>query len=106
MNTKFLPIGTVVSLKGANKKLMITGFCMYNKENNNQMYDYCGCLFPEGIINTEKISLFNHEQIERIYYLGLQNDEEIIFKKQLTSAFENRNSNNTNQTPTQQSTQQ
>ena len=79
MNTKFLPIGTVVSLKGANKKLMITGFCMYNKKNNNQMYDYCGCLFPEGIINTEKISLFNHEQIERIYYLGLQNDEEIIF---------------------------
>ena len=52
MNTKFLPIGTVVSLKGANKKLMITGFCMYNKENNNQMYDYCGYHFPEGINNT------------------------------------------------------
>lgn len=28
--------------------------------------------------------------------------EEIIFKKQLISAYENRNSNNTNQTPTQQ----
>ena len=36
---KYLPIGTVVMLKGGKKRVMITGFCsMPNEENNKISY--------------------------------------------------------------------
>ena len=80
---KFLPIGTVVMLKGGTKRLMITGFCMMDKNNKDKMYDYCGCLYPEGIISSEQTALFDHEQIEKIDHLGLSDDDEKAFKEKL-----------------------
>lgn len=94
MYGKFLPIGSVVLLKNAKKRLMITGFCMLDKNNNNKMYDYCGCIFPEGIINTNEIALFNHNQIEKIYYVGLQDKEAKEFNSKLIK-LSSSNENNT-----------
>lgn len=90
MQEKFLPIGTVVMLKGGTKRLMITGFCMYDKGNTQKMYDYCGCLYPEGTISSDQTALFNHEQIEKIYFIGLQDDEEKKFKEQLNELLANK----------------
>ncbi len=80
---KFLPIGTVVLLKGATKRLMITGFCSYDEQTRDKAYDYTGCLYPEGIISSKKMALFDHSQIEKIYYLGLRDKEEIEFKQKM-----------------------
>lgn len=88
MNNKyarFLPIGTVVLLKGAKKRLMITGFCSFDEEKKDKAYDYTGCLYPEGIISSKQMALFNHNQIEKIYYLGLQDQEEKSFKEKLNN---------------------
>lgn len=82
---KFLPIGTVVLLKGAKKRLMITGFCAYDEGKKDNVYDYTGCLYPEGVINSKEMALFNHSQIDKIYYLGLQDQEEKTFKQKLLS---------------------
>lgn len=80
---RFLPIGTVVLLKGGKKRLMITGFCSYDDATRDKAYDYTGCLYPEGIISSKQMALFNHSQIEKIYYLGLRDDEEKTFKRNL-----------------------
>ncbi len=80
---RFLPLGTVVLLKGAKKRLMITGFCSFDEEKKDKMYDYTGCLYPEGIITSKQMALFDHSQIEKIFYLGLRDNEEIEFKKKL-----------------------
>lgn len=80
---RFLPIGTVVLLKGGKKRLMITGFCSYDEAAKNKAYDYTGCLYPEGIISSKQMALFNHSQIEKIYYLGLRDEEEKEFKHNL-----------------------
>ena len=91
-NEKFLPVGTVVMLKGGKKRVMITGFCIENRTNNeNIMYDYCGCLYPEGFIDSEKNLLFNHDQIEKIYFKGYVDQEELDFKKNLKKLLESRN---------------
>ena len=82
MKDKYLPIGSVVLLKGSKKRLMITGFCIKDKDKDI-MYDYCGCLYPEGVIEPQKIALFNHEQIVKIYFIGLEDSSEIEFKKNL-----------------------
>ena len=81
---KFLPIGTVVMLAGGSKRLMITGFGAVTESNKEKIWDYSGCIYPEGFLSSEQICLFNHEQIEKIYYLGLAEDEEEkAFKKTL-----------------------
>ena len=87
---KYLPIGTVVLLKNATKRIMITGFCSREKNNSNsKIYDYCGCLYPEGFLTADKALLFDHSQIEKIYHIGLSNDdEEKQFKKNLKLAIE------------------
>ena len=95
---RFLPIGTVILLKGGKKRLMITGFCSYDNEKKDKAYDYTGCLYPEGIITNKQMALFNHSQIEKIFFLGYQDQEEKIFKQNLTNQvnkiIEKQNQNN------------
>ena len=74
MKEKYLPIGTVVRLKGATKKIMIIGYCPLEKEKN-EMYDYSACLYPEGLIDSSRILLFNHDKIEQVYFEGNSDEE-------------------------------
>lgn len=80
---KYLPVGTVVMLKGGKKRAMITGFCSMATEDKTKIYDYSGCLYPEGILKSDQTLLFNHEQIDKIYHLGLVDEEEKEFKQKL-----------------------
>ena len=73
---KFLPVGTVVMLKGGSKRVMITGFCSASQEEPDKVWDYTGCPYPEGYISSNQTCLFDHLQIEKIYHLGLAEDEE------------------------------
>lgn len=80
---KYLPIGTVVMLKGGKKRAMITGFCAVAGEDKSKIFDYLGCLYPEGFISANKTLLFNHDQIDKVYHLGLIDEEETQFKQRL-----------------------
>jgi len=82
MQEKLLPIGTVCTLKNQ-KKIMITGFIVCKPESPDVVYDYCGCLYPEGIIDSEVNFMFNHDRIEKIDYIGFINEDEKKFKEQL-----------------------
>ena len=91
MNEKYLPIGTVVLLKGAIRRLMITGFCINTKDNPDEIYDYLGCLYPQGVLTSEQNLVFNHEQIEKIYFMGYIDEEEKEFKDLLKKQIANMN---------------
>ena len=78
---KYLPVGTVVRLKGAEKRLMIIGFCVNTDTKEN--WDYSGCLYPEGLLSSDQIAVFDHSQISDVYYTGLVDEEEKEFKKNL-----------------------
>lgn len=95
---KYLPVGTVVLLKGGKKRTMITGFCASSNEEKNKIYDYSGCLFPEGIVSSNQTFLFDHSQIDKIYHMGLEDNEEKEFKVKLNQLIEkvNQNKNNMN----------
>ena len=83
MRNKFLPIGTVVLLKGGKKRAMITGFCSIAQENQEKIYDYSGCVYPEGYLSSNQVWLFDHDQIEKIFFVGFEDEEEIMFKDKL-----------------------
>ena len=81
---KYLPIGSIVLLKGATKKLMITGFLSMSNEEKDKVFDYAGVMFPEGAISNE-VALFNHDQIDKIYYIGYIDEEQKEFENVLKS---------------------
>lgn len=82
MNNKFLPVGTVVLLKDAKKKIMVSGFCCIS---DGKMYDYVGSLYPEGFVSKDNVLLFNHEDIGKIFYLGFANEENTNFMSTLNN---------------------
>ena len=75
-----LPIGSVVLLNEAEKKLMIIGILQRNGE---EVFDYVGCPYPEGLLDSENLFLFNHKDIAEISYLGFDNIERQIFIKKI-----------------------
>ncbi|MDE5889044.1 MAG: DUF4176 domain-containing protein [Bacilli bacterium] len=81
MKKGLLPIGTVVLLEGGTKKVMITGY--YSKaEGENKVYQYNGCIFPEGFMENV-FCLFDQHQIEEVFYKGLENEEYENYVKDL-----------------------
>ena len=90
MEGRFLPIVSVVRLKEGQKRLMITGFLQMEQDEKGQknIWDYSGCLYPEGMLTSEANYVFNHSQIEKVYFVGLVDEEEEEFKKKLEKAIE------------------
>ena len=86
MFTGVLPIGSVVLLKNSTKKLMIIGFAQVSASNPDKVYDYVGCVFPEGFIGPDQTFLFDSHQIEKIYAVGYQDEEQMNFKIRVDEA--------------------
>lgn len=85
----FLPIGTLVTLTGGNIKLMIHGrkqILVTDEERNGKMYDYLAVPYPEGYISPEYTYVFNHENIEKVIFEGMSDEEEKEFQKVLEKA--------------------
>ena len=90
MITGVLPIGSVVLLKNSTKRVMVIGFCQSESsdEGNQKIWDYAGCLYPEGYVSADKTFLFNGDQIEKIYAIGYQDEEQFEFKVQVDKVLE------------------
>ncbi|MBQ2640218.1 MAG: DUF4176 domain-containing protein [Bacilli bacterium] len=86
MNTKLLPIGSVVLLEGGEKKLMVTGFYTISDESPDEVYDYCGCLYPEGVISSDEVYVFNKDQIAEVSFIGYEDEEGKEFQENLLNA--------------------
>lgn len=82
-----LPIGSVVLLKEGEKKLMITGILQENGRLRKKQFDYLGVLYPEGHTGDQAF-LFNHEDIQEIYFRGYEDAEREAFLKELSTALE------------------
>lgn len=85
MKNRFLPIGSIVKLKNGQKEVMVTSYCIFptGKEIKNgqeveperKMYEYGGCIYPEGIIESNTSLAWNHSDIEEIIFEGYENED-------------------------------
>ena len=87
---KYLPLGSVVLLNGAKKRVMIIGFMVSSQGAEGKVFDYMGCVFPEGVISSEQSLVFNHNQIGQVFCLGYSDDEEKKFRNKLKSLENNK----------------
>lgn len=86
---KYLPLGTVVLLEGGTKRVMITGFATASSDDPDLIYDYAGCMYPQGFITSNQTVLFDHDQIQKIYHFGLIDPEWVEFQSNLKKFLEN-----------------
>jgi hypothetical protein len=66
----YYPVGTVVLLKEATHPIMIYGR-LQRRNNDKNVWDYVGCLYPEGYIGDDANIFFNADDIGSVVHRGL-----------------------------------
>lgn len=84
---ELLPIGSIVLLEGGKKRLMIYGI-KQNREDTKEEYDYIGVIYPEGNIGTKGQFLFNHKDIDQVYFRGYEDQERTEFVQKLSDYYD------------------
>ena len=79
MYKDLLPIGSVVLLKGGNKRIMICGR-IQAQAGKNVIYDYSACYYPEGIVDPKKMFFFNRDAVDQVFFIGFQDQEELDYR--------------------------
>ena len=80
---QMLPIGSIVLLKNAKKRVMVCGRVQHSLETQ-KCYDYAGCVYPEGLIDSRNMILFNNDDITKLFFIGFQDGEELRFRQAIT----------------------
>lgn len=79
-----LPIGSVVYLNEGRTKIMILNrgpiFPAERPEDERIMYDYSGCLYPQGL-DPNNVFYFNEENIDKVLFEGYKDEEEDRFQE-------------------------
>ena len=65
---------------------MITWYAVKATESGDRLWDYIGCLWPEGMIAPDKNLLFDHKDIQQIFAIGYSDDEQKRFMSVLDKA--------------------
>jgi hypothetical protein len=73
----FLPLGSVVVLRGNEKKMLIVGRALvFDKDDGTkEYYDYTFVPYPEGLIR-DVVIYSNHDCIERVEFEGYRDDDD------------------------------
>lgn len=82
-----MPIGSVVRLKEAEKKLMIIGIKQLNEEKGT-VKDYIGVMYPEGYLSKEVFFTFDQEDIEETFFEGYRSEEQQAFLAQVSEVLD------------------
>ena len=83
---ELLPLGSVVTLREGNKKIMIVGRLQKHMETE-EICDYAAVLWPEGLIDSKRFYLFNQDDIQCLYFVGLQDVEEFNYRYELEDQY-------------------
>ena len=73
-----IPIGSVVKLKGGEKRLLIVGY-FPKVASGGKIYDYIGCLYPEGFLNADSFYMFNIQDIATVDFIGFVDTEGQVY---------------------------
>ena len=81
-NTTYLPVGSVVLLKGAKQKVVVLGYAVKD-DGGDKIWDYLGAPFPIGVIKSDMNLLFDKSQISKIYHVGYEDEDSVEFLEAL-----------------------
>ena len=82
MYKDLLPNGSIVKLSGGDHYVMICGRVTV-PAGEETIYDYVGCLYPEGLTDMENMLFFNRDNIETILFIGYQDKQELEYRSEI-----------------------
>ena len=85
-----LPLGTVVTLKKGDIKLMIVGRAqLFNDEGTIGYFDYSALGYPQGVVTESEYAFFNDEDVETIHFEGYRDETEKEFASEYEEKIKN-----------------
>lgn len=85
-------------LNGGKKEVMITSYCIFPIDSEikdgkqvpaeRKMYEYGGCIYPEGILDSNVSCAFNHDQIAEILHVGYETEKQKQLSQILNTSYE------------------
>lgn len=85
-----LPLGTVVTLKKGDIKLMIVGRAqLFNDEGTIGYFDYSALAYPQGVVAEQEFAFFNDEDVEEVLFEGYRDETEKLFASTYTEKLSN-----------------
>ena len=82
---EILSLGSIVTLKGSAKKVLIVGRALLvNLPRGKVYFDYAACTYPEGIMG-EQIAYFQQKDIQEICFHGFTDEEDSEVKQRIVS---------------------
>ena len=82
---EFLPLGSIVLLKGGIRKLLVIARGLnVKKDGETYFFDYGGVLYPDGLTGDEMV-YFNADSINKVYFQGYQDDDNDIVLENLNT---------------------
>lgn len=85
---EFLPLGSIVIVRGNTKKLMIISRGLaVSQDEGMRYYDYGACLYPEGLMG-DKVVYFNHEAVQKTVHEGYADEDDGLMLDNLSKALE------------------
>lgn len=82
-----LPVGSVVMLREGEHRVMVTGYAQ-RLIDGDKLYDYVGCLWPEGFTAADQNILFDQDNVQTVYFLGYQTDGQQLLAAKIENAIQ------------------
>ena len=77
---EWLPIGSVVKVKGYKRSFMVLGRAVLN-DSDSRYYDYCACLYPDGYMGGT-LYFFNQDLIAQVESEGYEDAYEKLYREE------------------------
>lgn len=73
--TEYLPLGSIVLLKGGMQKILIIARAIKVRNKSEEFFfDYGGVAYPEGLVG-DQMAYFNAEKISKVVFEGFNDIE-------------------------------
>lgn len=74
--TEFIPLGSIVYLKGGVQKVLVIARAINVRKGNKVFFfDYGGVPYPEGLIS-DQAAYFNREDIVKVVFRGYHDEDD------------------------------
>ena len=81
MLTGLLPIGSVVSLRDVDAKVMVVGYLPKDPDHPETEHEYSGMFYPLGYRSADQILQFDMDAVTGIQFVGYQDREQMEFEE-------------------------
>ena len=71
----WLALGSVVTLNGGSRRVMVVGR-VQRDARTGIVYDYSGCPWPQGMVDSNKLIVFNRGDVAQVHGSGFVDEQE------------------------------